>query len=127
MGAVYPCPCCGYVVFDDPPGSYDICPICFWEDDLSQLRFVDGGGGANRPSLAEAQRNFASFGCKERRVLVRVRPPAASEERDPGWRPVDLASDVEPRTRGVDHGRTYPSDPTTLYYWRSSYWRRPLG
>jgi rubrerythrin len=35
----YPCPGCGYLVFDEPPGSYEICPICFWEDDLAQLRF----------------------------------------------------------------------------------------
>ncbi|MGE7024447.1 CPCC family cysteine-rich protein [Solibacillus cecembensis] len=25
---------CGYRAFDDePPGTYDICKICFWEDD----------------------------------------------------------------------------------------------
>jgi hypothetical protein len=96
MGPVYPCPCCGYVVFDEPPGSYDICPICFWEDDISQLRFVEMGGGANRASLVEAQRNYASFGCSERRLLAHVRPPSASELRDPGWRAVDVASEVEP-------------------------------
>jgi len=31
--STYPCPCCGYLVFTEPPGSYDICSICFWEDD----------------------------------------------------------------------------------------------
>jgi hypothetical protein len=55
----YPCPCCGYLVFEEEPGSYDICPICFWEDDLSQLRWLDSAGGANRPSLIEAQVTFA--------------------------------------------------------------------
>ena len=39
-GREYPCPCCVYLMFGAPPGSYDICKICFWEDDLSQLRFV---------------------------------------------------------------------------------------
>ena len=34
-----PCPCCGYLVFDEPVGSFDICPICDWEDDDVQLRF----------------------------------------------------------------------------------------
>lgn len=24
---LYPCPCCGYLVFEEGPGSYDICPI----------------------------------------------------------------------------------------------------
>jgi hypothetical protein len=124
MGPDYPCPCCGYVVFGEPAGSDDICPICFWEDDLWQLRFVDSTGGANRPSLVEAQRNYASFGCSEPRLLQHVRPPSTFEQRDPEWRPVNVASDVETRARDVDYGRTYPSDHTTLYYWRSSYWRR---
>ncbi|NIP43329.1 MAG: hypothetical protein GWN61_14025, partial [candidate division Zixibacteria bacterium] len=34
---IYTCPCCGYRTLDDPPGSYDICGICFWEDDTVQL------------------------------------------------------------------------------------------
>ena len=30
----YKCPCCGYFTFEDKPnGNYDICPVCFWEDD----------------------------------------------------------------------------------------------
>lgn len=35
----FPCPCCGYLVFDREPGFHQVCPICGWEDDLSQLRF----------------------------------------------------------------------------------------
>ena len=45
-----PCPCCGYLVLPEA-GLYDICPICGWEDDISQLRFATMPGGANRPSL----------------------------------------------------------------------------
>jgi hypothetical protein len=26
--AQYPCPCCGFLVFDEEPGSFSICPIC---------------------------------------------------------------------------------------------------
>lgn len=51
MRVKYPCPCCGYLVFDESPGSYEICPICFWEDDLSQLRFPRMSVGANRVSF----------------------------------------------------------------------------
>ncbi|MCS6814521.1 MAG: CPCC family cysteine-rich protein, partial [Cyanobacteria bacterium] len=30
---LYPCPCCGYLVLSQPPpGTYLVCPICFWED-----------------------------------------------------------------------------------------------
>src|ERR1700676_3036143 len=46
----HPCPCCGYRVLEEP-GAYEICPICGWEDDVSQLRFATMPGGANRPSL----------------------------------------------------------------------------
>lgn len=32
------CPCCGYYTFDEKPsGTYDICEVCFWEDDPIQL------------------------------------------------------------------------------------------
>ncbi|MEU0987837.1 CPCC family cysteine-rich protein [Streptomyces sp. NPDC005953] len=34
----YPCPCCGRLVHQSPPGSFQICPVCGWEDDLVQLR-----------------------------------------------------------------------------------------
>lgn len=29
----YTCPCCGYRTLEEPPGTFDICEICFWEDD----------------------------------------------------------------------------------------------
>jgi anaerobic ribonucleoside-triphosphate reductase len=63
MTALFPCPCCGYLTSSEP-GSHDICPICDWEDDLSQLRFPRSGGGANHESLEEAQANFAKIGVK---------------------------------------------------------------
>lgn len=34
----YKCPCCGFYTFKQKPaGSYDICPVCFGEDDMIQL------------------------------------------------------------------------------------------
>jgi hypothetical protein len=83
----YPCPCCGYLVFSEAPGSYEICPICFWEDDISQLRFPLMAGGANRPNLLDAQKTFAALGAKEARCLPHVRTPSAHERQDGGWRP----------------------------------------
>ena len=120
-----PCPCCGYLVFSESPGSYDICPICFWEDDASQLRFPLMGGGANEVSLLEAQKNFAAFGASESRLASHVRSPRPDEQRDPSWRPFDpVSDDIAKEVPGVEYGQTYPKDRTTLYYWRATYWRR---
>lgn len=39
MGVVtFPCVVCGCHVFHEPPGSYEICPVCGWEDDNVQAR-----------------------------------------------------------------------------------------
>ena len=65
------CPCCGHLVFDESPGSYDICPVCFWEDDIVQLRWPDWAGGANKPSLLDGQANYQHIdGCEQRRWLT---------------------------------------------------------
>ena len=103
------------------PGSYDICPICFWEDDVSQLRFPTMGGGANRPSLREAQATFAAIGAIEDRFLGQVRALTGDDQKDPGWRLLDILRDeIQAPRSGAEDGQTYPSDVTTLYYWRRS-------
>ena len=42
---------------------YDICPICFWEDDGVQFADPDYEGGANEESLNAARANFRSLGA----------------------------------------------------------------
>lgn len=33
MRLKYPCDCCGYKTKNEEKrGSYEICPVCFWED-----------------------------------------------------------------------------------------------
>ena len=121
----YPCPCCGYVVFTLPPGMHGVCPICLWEDDLSQLRFPLMPGAANKVSLVEGQKNFADVGAAERLNAPYARAPLESERRESGWRPVDLGQDnVETPRSGANYGQDYPLDTTVLYYWRRTYWRR---
>lgn len=74
------CECCGHrTLLDLCPGSYEICPVCFWEDDLIQARDPDFAGGANRPSLSEARRNYEMIGACEERALPHVRRPADDE------------------------------------------------
>jgi hypothetical protein len=117
----YPCPCCGYLVFDEAPGSYDICEICYWEDDVIQLRWPDYAGGANSPSLIEAQLNFINLGAKEARLLPHVRPATPADARDPLWKAIDPLTDrIERDSLDPD---PWPEDDTTLYWWRPTYWR----
>src|SRR5262249_13376907 len=123
-----PCPCCGFLVFSQLPGSFDICPICFWEDDIVQLRFPDYAGGANRPSLMEAQRDFAEFRASKICHIHRVRSPTQEDLRDPDWRPVDPQRDL---FKNLDRGEgtddwPRPTECTRLYYWRADFWRSGL-
>ncbi|MFI7284635.1 CPCC family cysteine-rich protein [Micromonospora chersina] len=79
-GGPYACPCCGYLTLDER-GSYEICPVCFREDDGQDDHDVDRvRGGPNRDlSLSVARRNFAEFGAADRRNLRHVRPPRGDE------------------------------------------------
>lgn len=121
----FPCVCCGHLTMGEPPGSYDICPVCFWEDDQVQLRWPDWAGGANRPSLIEAQANVAAFGACEQRFVARVKPPRDDEPLDPNWRPIDLEQDHFERLGNQE--APWPDDHTVLYWWRyrdTGFWRR---
>ena len=87
------CPCCGYKTLDEkPPGTYEICPICFWEDDPVQFDDPDCAGGANRPSLRQAQMNFLAFGACEKEMIRHVRKPREDDKRDPNWKPAPARS-----------------------------------
>ncbi|MBE1602653.1 MULTISPECIES: CPCC family cysteine-rich protein [Streptomyces] len=124
----YPCVCCGHLTMDEPPGSYQICPVCFWEDDAVQLRWPGYWGGANRPSLMEAQKNHQAFGACEERAVEHVRPPEDHEPLDSSWRPIDPERDqFEPKDLSL---APWPDDRTALYWWRyrnTGFWRSAGG
>ncbi|MBO0609867.1 hypothetical protein J0911_12605 [Myceligenerans salitolerans] len=82
MSDRFPCPCCGHQVFDQLPGSYEICGICFWEDDAVQLRWPDYRGGANRPSPVHAQANDAKS-SQQRHTTPQVRCHLPVQETPP--------------------------------------------
>jgi Cysteine-rich CPCC len=120
----YPCPCCGYQVFPEPPGSYDICPICFWEDDVVQLAFPRMAGGANTLSLCDSQANFGRIHVSDERFSSKVRAPTPSDKRDPGWRPFDLSKDPALSWESSSDGEYWKkqNDRHCLYWWRPDYW-----
>ncbi len=75
---MYFCPCCGYrVLYEQPPGTYLVCPICFWEDTEATWE------------LRRAQLNFTNFGVCDLQWLKQVRPPTDQDERDPNWQLLD--------------------------------------
>lgn len=117
----FPCPCCGYLQFGEPPGSYEICAICFWEDDAVQLRWPDWAGGANKPSLEDAQVEYAENGAIEPRLKRHVKLAGEGDIRDQGWRRIDRSVDrFEPRG---SQNEEWPGDMTALYWWRPTFWR----
>ena len=70
---------------DKPNGNYDICPVCFWEDDPIQLEDVEYEGGANRVSLVQARHNFLLFGACEEEMKKHVRQPKEDEINGIDW------------------------------------------
>lgn len=76
----YPCSCCGYLTMSsEDTGSFEICPVCGWEDDNVQAAQPDRRGGANTISLNEAKANFAEIGAISPLYVKRVRKPLPEE------------------------------------------------
>lgn len=118
---LYTCPCCGYRTLSDLPGSYEICHVCFWEDDQVQILDPWYAGGANRPSLIEAQQNFSRFGACDQHGRQFVKGVLSGDKRDPEWRPAKENDRVHvKRPRDIDDQEWDNLD--VWYYWR----RNPL-
>jgi len=113
MKVTYPCPACGFLVFEEEAGSYDICPICGWEDDGIQLVYPALKGGANQDSLYEHQLLWIK-GIPE---TIRERN---GYNRDPEWRPLRM-DELGDGTTCPKSGQEYFNAACTLeaeYYWR---------
>lgn len=54
----FKCPVCGKYTFQSGPGSYEICPVCGWEDDKAQYKDPNLKGGANKLSLKEYKEQY---------------------------------------------------------------------
>jgi len=82
-GPTYRCPCCCYVTLPER-GGYEICPVCFWEDDGQDDHDADvvRGGPNYSLSLTDARRNFEMYGASDLRCIEFVRPPSEEELRN---------------------------------------------
>jgi len=76
----YRCPCCGYLTLRGRAG-FEICPVCFWEDDGQDSHDADEvrGGPNDLLSLTQARRNYMEVGASDRTFLPYVRKPKPEE------------------------------------------------
>lgn len=87
-----------------------------------QLRWPLYRGGANKPSLVEAQQNYQDLGVSEPRFAEKIRSPRRDEPLDPGFRPIDTSVDSFEETSVQE--APWPEDRSVLYWWRPTFWRR---
>ena len=80
--ALYPCPCCGFKTLSER-GGFDICQVCYWEDDGQDDHDADvvRGGPNYTLSLTKARENFREFGACEKKHMKHVRPPTPEERK----------------------------------------------
>jgi hypothetical protein len=74
------CPCCGCKTLSER-GGFDICPVCFWEDDGQDDHDADvvRGGPNSDLSLTDARANFRTFGACDEGSVAHVVPPQPDE------------------------------------------------
>ena len=89
--AKWTCFICGHKTLDSRC-DWDICPVCFWEDDTYVHENKDESSPANGGlRVSEAQANYVVFGCCSRDCLPHVRSPSLDETLDPEWHPLPSA------------------------------------
>ena len=75
------CACCGYSTID-AKADFEICPICFWEDDGQDETDADEDrDGPNRVSLTSARINFLTYGASDRKDLSLCRAPNDADKK----------------------------------------------
>ncbi len=78
--AAFQCPCCKFKALSRRH-LFEICPVCFWEDDgqdEANAERVLGGPNGNL-SLRQAQINFEKFSVCDERYKQNVRSPEPDE------------------------------------------------
>jgi len=82
----YTCPCCDYKTFDEPViGTFNICVLCGWEDDLIQNVNPDYVSGPNGICLREAQYEFLNAATTTEGFV-----------KDPSWKILEPPSNKMP-------------------------------
>ena len=79
-GRRFQCPCCRFFTLSER-GGFEICPVCFWEDDGQDDADADvvRGGPNGSLSLTRARENYRQLGACEARFTANVRAPIPEE------------------------------------------------
>jgi len=64
---------------EEPPGTFEVCPVCYWEDDEVQFKNLDYEGGANTISLRLARENYVRLRACSEEFVDHVRAPTSEE------------------------------------------------
>lgn len=62
---IYNCLCCGTLMFTEL-WSFEICNVCWWQDDLGADASLDDFSGANNCTLGEARKKWQETNRKIR-------------------------------------------------------------
>ncbi|KQX74439.1 CPCC family cysteine-rich protein [Aeromicrobium sp. Root472D3] len=105
---MHPCPCCGYRTLPSR-GDYELCPVCWWEDEGTEPWEISGPNGQ---SLVEAQHAFLTDDRPYRQREGTVRAPRKKKARDPAWRPLERTPELMARAdqAGADYMRSFDED-----------------
>ena len=78
---LFACPCCGYATLSES-SAWEICKICFWEDDgQDDPKANENWGGPNKVSLYEGRKNFLAYGASDPKHKEHVRDINIDDER----------------------------------------------
>lgn len=74
------CLCCGSRTLTTP-GTFELCPVCWWQDDGQDDTDADvvRGGANGLLSLTAARANFRAYGASDPRFVPHVRPALPTE------------------------------------------------
>ena len=74
------CKCCDYftLVGTEEDIAWDICPVCFWENDVFGTN-IFAYSGANHMTLAEGRENYHVYGACDINSIGSVRLPLPKE------------------------------------------------
>lgn len=112
------CACCGYQTIEEK-GCFEICPICYWEDDPVQEADPWFSGGANNPSLYQAQINYELYSAIEECFQKNVRNIRSEDLKCSTWRSL-AESDKKFCTTLVEVEKNWGKSNLASY----NYWER---